>query len=218
VPAKELRRRVHDDVGAVFDGTAQRGRRDGGVHHEWHPGVAGHRRQPREVGDLSRGVGDDLGKDQPCPVGDCGGVVAGVRSGDERRVDAEASQRYVQLRHGAAVQAARGDDVIAGTGERGEHRELGGQSARGGDRAEPAFEAGDAFLERGHRRIADPAVDVSVLLQGEQVGGVVGVGEDEAGVGVDGNGACAGTCVGPLAGVDRAGSQPVGSVGHGCAA
>jgi len=49
----------------LFDGTAQRGCRDGGVHHEWHPGIAGHRRQPHQVGDLPRGVGDDLGKDQP---------------------------------------------------------------------------------------------------------------------------------------------------------
>ena len=56
---------------------------------------------------------------------------------------------------------------------------LRGQPAGGRDGADAALEAGDALLERGDGRVADPGVDVAVLLQGEAGRGIRGVVEHE---------------------------------------
>jgi hypothetical protein len=41
-----------------------------------------------------------------------------------------------------------------------------------GNGTDASFEAGNPFLERGDRRVADPRVDVAELLQREQIRGV----------------------------------------------
>ena len=46
-------------------------------------------------------------------------------------------------------------------------------------RTDAAFEGGDALLQRGDGRVGQAGVDVAVLLQGEEVRGVVSVFEDE---------------------------------------
>ena len=61
----------------------------------------------------------------------------------------------------------------------------------------------DAFLERGHRRVAQPRVDIAEGLQVEQARRVVGAVEDEARRLVDRQRARAGRGIGDLAGVDR---------------
>jgi hypothetical protein len=48
-----------------------------------------------------------------------------------------------------------------------------------GYRGDPAFEGGDALLEDVLGGVVDPGVDVARLGQREQVGGVLGVAEDE---------------------------------------
>ena len=50
--------------------------------------------------------------------------VGRVVAGHERRLDAEPAQRHVELGDRAAVEAARGDDVVAGARERRERQEL----------------------------------------------------------------------------------------------
>src|SRR5690606_20898578 len=65
--------------------------------------------------------------------------------------------------------------------------------------------------------VADARVDVAVLLQREEVGGVVGVGEDERGRLVDRDGARAVDRVGGPAGVEGARAEPELALGrHGC--
>ena len=97
--------------------------------------------EPGEVGDLAGGVGDHLGVEQLGLRADRGGVVGGVGARDERRLDAEAAQRDVELRDGAAVQLGGGDDVVPGADERGEGDELRRHARGGGDRADAALEA-----------------------------------------------------------------------------
>ena len=133
---------------------------------------------------------------------------------DEGGVDAEAAQRHVELGDGAAVELGGGDDVVAGLGQRGEGDELGGHARGRGHRTDAALEGGDALLERGDRGVADPRVDVAVLLQGEEVGGVVGVLEDEGRGLVDRDGAGAVLGVGGAAGVQGAGAETEGAVSH----
>jgi hypothetical protein len=92
-----------------------------------------------------------------------------------------------------------------------------------GEPAGAALERRHALLEHIRGRVHDPRVDVAELLQGEEVGGVLGVAEDVAGGLVDGHGPCAGGGVGFLAGVEgeRAEARGTGRgwggvfVGHG---
>ncbi len=74
---------------------------------------------------------------------------------------------------------AAGDDVVSGPGEAREREELRRLPAGGRHCADPAVEAGEPLLERSDRRVTDAAVDVSVLLQREQVGRIRRVLEDE---------------------------------------
>ena len=77
----------------------------------------------------------------------------------------------------------------------------------GRQRADAAFQVGQALLEHVGGRVHDAGVDVAQLLQGEQVGRVFGVAELVAGGLVDRHGAAAGGRVGLLAGVQLAGGE-----------
>ena len=74
-------------------------------------------------------------------------------------------------------------------------------------RADAAFERGNPLLEGGGGRVHDPGVDVAEALQGEELGGVVGVLEDVGRGLIDRHRARAGGRVGPLPGVDREGVE-----------
>ena len=175
------------------------------VDHQRDAGVVRDLRERLEVGDRARRVGDDLGVEQLRAAGlDRGGERVGAVGGHERGLDPEPPQRHVEQRVGAAVERGAGDDVLAGLGELGDQQRLGGLAAGGGDRADPALEAGDALLERRDGRVAEPRVDVPVLLEREQVGGVLDVLEHERGRLVDRHLARAGGRIGPAARVDRA--------------
>ena len=63
--------------------------------------------------------------------------------------------------------------------------ELGSHAGGGRYRTDAAFEGGDALLQCGDGRVGQARVDVAVLLQGEEVRGVVSVFEDEGGSLVD---------------------------------
>ena len=126
------------------------------------------------------GFAIDLDEDQLGLVGDRGGVVGRVGA-ECTKVVSTPKRRSVTSSWviDAAVEARRGDDVVAGSGERGEGDELGAETGCRGDRPEAALERGDALLEAGDRRVREAAVDVAVLLQGEAGGGIRGVVEDE---------------------------------------
>ena len=124
VAAEELRRRVHDDVGAPLDRPAQVRRGDGGVDHERDAGVVGDGGQALEVGDGAGRVGDDLGVDQPwCAA--CTAAANAVGSPTRRRTSSRTpkrAERALEQRAGAAVELGRRDDVVAGPAQRGERR------------------------------------------------------------------------------------------------
>ena len=107
--------------------------------------------------------------------------------------------------------------MIARVAELREQQRLGRLAAARGDGADAALQRRDPLLERGHGRVAEPRVDVPVLLQREQVGGVLRVLEHERGGLVDRDGARPGGRVRASAGVDRAGAHapvPVSGVAH----
>ena len=214
VAAQELGDRVNDDVRAVLEGANQVGGGDGGVHDQRDAGLVGDLCQALQVGNLAGGVGDNLGVDCLGVLGQGRLVVGGVGAGHEGGVDAEASQGHVQLGDGAAVQLRGGNNVVALLAERREGDELGGHTGGGGHRTDTAFEGGDALLQGGDGGVGQARVDVAVLLQGEEVRGVVSVFEDEGGGLVDGDRAGTVFSVGGTARVQCAGSEAESVFSH----
>ena len=78
------------------------------------------------------------------------------------------------------------------------------------ERAGAAFDRGDALLEDVGGRVHDPRVDVAELLQGKEIGGVIGALEDVGGRLVNRHRARAGGGVGHLAGVQRQRAKVLG--------
>lgn len=214
VPAEELRRGVRDDVGAPLDRAVQVRRRDRGVDDEGDAVRVRDIGEGLEVGDLTRGVRDRLDEERLRLVGDGRSVVGGVGRLHERRLDAEASKRDVELRDRTAVEVRRGDDVVTGAREAREGDVLRRQAARGGDGAEAALEARDALLEARDGRVREARVDVAVLLQGESRRRVSRVVEDERARLVDRQRTGARHLVGDVARVDGAGLEAVFAVCH----
>ena len=215
VPAEELRGRVRDDVGAPLDRAVEVGRRDRRVDDERDAVGVRDVGEALEVGDLARRVRDRLDEERLGLLGDRRGVVGGVGGAHERRLDAEAAQRDIQLGDRAAVEVRRGHDVVAGADEAREGDVLRAEARRGGDGAESALEARDALLEARHGGVREARVDVAVLLQGEAGRGIRGVVEDERGRLVDRQRAGARHLVGDVARVDGAGLEAVFAVCHG---
>jgi len=207
VAGEPLGRRLPDEVGAVVERAAEvRGRER----------VVDEQRDAVVVGD----VGDplDVGRDQGrVPDGfevDVGGVFVDrlrvplvVERVDEPRRDPAPLDGVGEIRVGAAVQRRRRDDVVA-RGREHERRQIERRHpGRRGDRADAVLEGGDPLFESGVRRVHNPRVDVSGLLQCEQPGGVLGVLELVGSRLVDRRGARAGRGVRLGAGVDASGAE-----------
>ena len=104
--------------------------------------------------------------------------------------------------------------MVALLAERREGDELGGHAGGGGHRTDAAFEGGDALLQGGDGGVRQARVDVAVLLQGEEVRGVVSVFEDEGGSLVDRDRAGTVLGVGGTARVQCAGSEAESVFSH----
>ena len=156
-----------------------------------------------DVGDDAARIGDrldedrlGLGRHRALERGDVVGI-------GPHHVPAEVLEGVVELVDRAAIELARGDELVARLHQRVHHDDLRGVA--GGDREAggAAFERGDALLQHGIGRIADAGVDVAERLQAEQRGGVIDVIEHERGGLVDRRGARAGGRIGLRAGVNR---------------
>ena len=209
VPADELGGGVGDDVRAPLERPEQVGRGEGVVDHQRDLVFLGNR------GDFLEGEDGDVGVAERLAVDDLGvgadGLLEVLRVGgvDEGDVDADAREGVVELVVGAAVQAAAADDVVARAAQGEDRQGLGGMAGTDGQRADAAFQVGDALLEHVGGGVHDAGVDVAQLLQGEQVGGVFGALELVAGGLVDRDGAAAGGGVGDLAGMQLAGGKAI---------
>ena len=133
--------------------------------------------------------------------------IGGLVAGDEGGRHAESGERAFEQCPRAAVQLGGGHDVVADLAQRADDQEFRRHATGGGDCTDTAFETREAFLERGDGRIADAAVHVAELLQGEEIGSIGGVFEHETGGLEDRDGACPGDRFGMGTGVDRPGAK-----------
>ena len=207
VAADPLRRRVDDDVGAVLDRLREQ-RGEGVVDDDRHAlGVGRRRRSPRMSCDVEARVADGLeehglGAARRSPAA----KFSGSSPSTNFTVDAELGQRVVEQVVGAAVEAARADDVVARAGEVEDRQRLGrlaGARARGPPT--PPSSAATRSSNTPVGRVHDPGVDVPELLEPEQARRVGRVVEHVGGRGVDRDRAGVGRGVRLLAGVEGLG-------------
>ena len=168
VAAEKFRQRMNRDIGAVIEGFQQDRGGDGVVDHQRHAMTMRDLRQRLDVADIAGGIADGLGKNRLGIFVDqlldgVGLVAFGEAGGDaltRQDVGEQGVRRAVKLRHR--------DDVAAGVGEVDESEMQ--RRLTGGDRerADAAFEFGDAFFEHRRGRVRDPAVAIAFRLEIEQ--------------------------------------------------
>ena len=153
VAAEKFRQRMHGDVGAVIERLQQDRGGDRVVDDQRHAMAMRDLRQRLDVADIAGGIADRLGEDRLGVLVDQ--LLDGVRlvAVGEAGGDALARQDVAEQGVRGAVELRHGDDVAAGVGEVDE-REM-QRRLSGGDRerADAAFEFGDALFK--NRRWSD---------------------------------------------------------------
>ena len=160
--------------GAVLDRLRQ-DRRERVVDQQRQPELVGRIGDGPDVRDVEARVADRLDVEGPGPVVGQGGEVLGRVALDPSHLDPEAGQGVGEQVVGAAVQAGRADDVVAGTCQVEDRQGFRCLSAGQSEARHAALERRDALLEDVGGGIHDPGVDVPELLEREEPRGVAGV-------------------------------------------
>ena len=194
---------MHDDVGAMLDRADQIGRGERVVDDERHAGLFGDRRDRLEVGDDAAGIGDELDEDRLGLRRDRGveAEPASVASA-QRTFQPNFAKDVVELVDRAAIELARGDELVARLQQRVEGEHLRRVARGDGKRRRAAFERRDALLQHRLGRVHDARIDVAEGLEIEQSRRVLGIVEDIGRGLIDRRGARAGRGVGLGAGMD----------------
>ena len=179
---------MHGDVGAVVERLEQDRRRNGVVDDQRHAMTVRDFGQRLDVADIAGGIADGLGEhrfgvrvDQSLDRVRL--VAVGKAAGDTL-----ARQHMAEQGVRRAVELRDGDDVAAAIGEVGECEMQRGLAGRDRQRADAAFEFGDALFQNRRGRIGDPAVAIAVGFEIEQRGAVIGAVEGIGGGLIDRNG------------------------------
>ena len=187
VAAEKFRQRMNRDIGAVIERLQQDRRRDGIVDDQRHAVAMRDLGQRLDIADVAGGIADGLGEHRLGVVVDQ--LLDGVRlvAVGEAGGDALARQHMAKQGVRGAVELRHGNDVAAGVGEIDE-REM-QRRLSGGDRerADAAFELGDALFQNRGGRIGDPAVAIAFGFEVEQGGAVIGAVEGVGGGLIDRN-------------------------------
>ena len=202
--ADELGGGVQHDGGAPVDGPAEVRRGECVVHDQRNAMRGGQRGQRLEVQNAAARIADRLAvegsrrrRDRGLPVFQPGRV-------HEVDADRELAEGVGELGDRAAVEMRGGHDLVPGREQRHQRHELRRHAAGHGHRAGGVLQRRQSLLEDGGGRVADPGVDVAVLLELEELGGRLRVVEDVGGRLVDRYRAGADHRVGHVAGVQHA--------------
>ena len=185
VAAHELGERVHHDVGAVIDRTAQVRRGEGVVDHQRHVVLVRDLGDGLDVQHVAARIGDGLAVEALGLGRDGLAEVFRIVGIDELDVVAHLAEADVELRVGAAVERAGGHHFVARFQQAVDGEELRRLSAGHRQARDAVFERRDALLQHVRRRVHDARIDVAELLQREQLRGVLGILENERGGLVD---------------------------------
>jgi hypothetical protein len=193
--AEILGGRMHDDIGAEFEGPGQQRRREGVVDNQ--QGLA----RARDLGgggdihDLQHGIGRSLQPDHPGlrPQRPLQGARL-LQLGEGEIQPGRALAHAAEQAEGAAVQVVTGNDMIAAV-QQFEQGRGGGHAGSEREAANPPLQVGDAFFVSVPCRVVAARVLPSLVLPGT----ALHVGRTRVDRRHDG----AGGGIGPLSGVDR---------------
>ena len=185
--AQVLGGRVNDHIRAVLDGAQQVGGGHGVVHDQGHAVFVGNCGDGLNVEHVVAGVGHGLAVEQLGVGANRGApLVEVVRILNEGGFDAEIGEGVLEQVIGTAVHGWRSDHVVTGTGNVqncvGDGRLTGGQQ----ERADAAFEGGDAVLDNFLGGVVEAGVDGAQLGESEAVCSLLCTVEDEGSGLIDG--------------------------------
>ena len=213
--AEKFCERMHHDVGAVLDRSAEIGRRQRVVDNQRHACALGESRDRGDIGDDAAGIGNrfdedrlGLGRNRALEARDVVGI-------GPHHVPAEILERVVELVDRAAIELLRGDEFLARPHQAVHDDHLRGVAGGNRKPGGAAFEGCDALFQHRIGRVADARIDVAKSLQAEQGRRVVDAFEHERGGLVDRGRARAGGGIGLRAGVDGQRRKPGSALGHG---
>ena len=158
------------DVRAEIQRTAEDGRGEGIVHDEGQAVGVGDAGQPLDIQHVHGRIGQGLPKDGLGFRADGrGDLRVGGMLIHKGHLDAHTLERHRKEVEGAAVDAARADDVLAAAGqiEHGQH--IGRLPGRGAERAHAALERGDLLFHRVHGGIAEAGIEKALGLKVEEL-------------------------------------------------
>mmetsp|Transcript_15493 Transcript_15493/g.18655 ORF Transcript_15493/g.18655 Transcript_15493/m.18655 type:complete len:393 (-) Transcript_15493:96-1274(-) len=151
-----------------------------------------------KVGDVELWVTDGLDVDSLGLIVDDSFEVSRIVSLHETDVNSHTGKLHFELIESTTIEIASRNKVVALLTNGLEAQELGGHSATGRESANATFKSSDPLLKDVVGWIHDTAVNVSELLQREEVRSVLGIVENIRASGVNGNRASIGSLVGFL--------------------
>ena len=186
VATKELRRRVHHDVGAVLERTNQVGARDCVVDDEGNAVLVGHSRDAFDVQDVDLRVSNCFAEEslgvwanRLLPGVE---VILVLHKGD---LDADLGQRVLEQVVGSAINRGGAHNVVARM--RDVQNRVGGRclTRREQEGSGATLEGRNPLLRNVLRGVHDAGVNVSEFCQRKKVRGVLGAVEDIRGRAID---------------------------------
>jgi hypothetical protein len=165
---------MHRDVGAVVEGLQQDRRRDRVVDQQRHAMAVRDLRQRLDIADIAGGISDGLGEHRLGVLVDQFFDRVRLVAFGETAGDALPRQYMSKQRIRRAVELRNGNDIAAAIGEIDEREMQRRLTARDRERADAAFEFGDALFEHSGGGVGDPAIAKAFGFQIEQGGAVIG--------------------------------------------
>ena len=187
--ADELGSGVDDNIGTVFDGPQQEGRREGIVDHQRNPVPMGDVRNGFDIDEVGIRVAEGfdenqfgLGPDGLLEIRQVGRV---HESGRHPVGDQCVLEQVIR----AAIDGLGRYDMVPRAGDVQDGVCDGGRAGSDGQGAHASFQGGDPLLQDVLRGVRQAAVDIAGISEAETRGGVFGIMEDIGGSEVDGDGA-----------------------------
>src|ERR1700751_5271098 len=153
-----------DDVSAPTAWLAKVGGRQGVIDDQWNTCLMGYGRHPLQIDHDPAGIGEVLKKDRLGARGQRLAEILRVGRVDKMALPAELFERQPKLRQRAAIEVARGNELVSCLHQRKEDQELCGMPRGGGNGGAATFEAGDPLLQDGHSRVVQTRIDVAEIM------------------------------------------------------
>src|SRR5579875_130066 len=198
MPPDKLGSRVNHDISPMLERLHEIGWRQRIVDDQRHTMLVSDLGSSLNIKRVQAWIAQRFSKDYSGPVTNSGAEVFGFAAIDEARSNTQFGQRIVEEVIRAAVQADRGDDLIASA--RNIENSIGLCCLAGGrgQRSDTAFQSRHAPLEGVLRGIHDARINIAKLLEGEKIRSMLrAIKHIRAGL-IDGHRARVGSAIGVL--------------------